>query len=318
MDGTVLLDPTKLCLNSALVTPPSSCSSGEFLEISVGRCLKCDTSCTACAGPTNFDCTGSCKFGAKDTRGACAISYDQVKFSAAISGTTVAAATCAQATCAKGTKANSGAASTKCTGGPSTCVQGTCCEAGTTTATTAKPVKVKTVLKGSLGMTVPNATAFLTDTVAQEAVADGIASVVGVPASYVTLKVTLDGSRRLGSKQLESIAGGRHLTAGQKVKVAYTITMPPDATVTPAAAKSSLESKSVADITTAIQAKVSIAKGASFTVAVDSKTSITQTVEEVPEALGAAAPVVGSASGAYELCALGKATLLFIAALQKL
>ena len=36
MDGTVLFDPTKLCRNSALVTPPSSCSSGEFLEISVG------------------------------------------------------------------------------------------------------------------------------------------------------------------------------------------------------------------------------------------------------------------------------------------
>lgn len=173
-------------------------------------------------------------------------------------------------------------------------------------------------------MTVPNATAFLTDKVAQKAVADGIADAVGVPASYVTLKVTIVGSRRLGSRHSESIAGGRHLTAGQVVKASYTITMPPDATVTPAAAKSSLESKSVAAITTAIQAKLTIAKGASFKVTVDSKTSITKIVEDVtsttaPAALGAnQGPPKGGASGAYELCTLGKATLLFIAALQKL
>jgi len=79
-DGSVLSDTSKICLGSTLVTPASSCGAGEFLEVAVGRCLACDSSCTECTGPTNFDCTGACKYG-QDSRGACAIDSEQVTMS---------------------------------------------------------------------------------------------------------------------------------------------------------------------------------------------------------------------------------------------
>jgi len=84
-DGTVLSDATKMCTGAVEVTPAASCSAGEVLDISVGLCLPCDSSCTTCSGPTNFDCDGNCKFGARDRRGACAISSDQVSFAAVAS-----------------------------------------------------------------------------------------------------------------------------------------------------------------------------------------------------------------------------------------
>eukprot|EP00928_Gymnodinium_smaydae_P032936 TRINITY_DN23736_c0_g5_i1.p1 TRINITY_DN23736_c0_g5~~TRINITY_DN23736_c0_g5_i1.p1 ORF type:complete len:952 (+),score=115.04 TRINITY_DN23736_c0_g5_i1:61-2916(+) len=80
LDGSVLSDSSKVCRDAEAVTPDASCSAGYFLEDSIGRCLKCDASCKACSGPTNFDCTGSCQYGAKDVRGACPISADQVTF----------------------------------------------------------------------------------------------------------------------------------------------------------------------------------------------------------------------------------------------
>jgi len=89
LDGTVLADSSQICLGSESVTPDSSCSSGEFLEISVGRCLPCDTGCFECVGPSNFDCTGDCRYAA-DTRGACAISAEQAEFAAASPGVTPA------------------------------------------------------------------------------------------------------------------------------------------------------------------------------------------------------------------------------------
>jgi len=78
-DGTVLSDASKICVDAQLVTPDSSCGTGEFLEASIGKCLSCDPACSACTGPSNFDCIGDCVHG-QDSRGACAISADQVSF----------------------------------------------------------------------------------------------------------------------------------------------------------------------------------------------------------------------------------------------
>eukprot|EP00930_Biecheleria_cincta_P015590 TRINITY_DN12949_c0_g1_i1.p1 TRINITY_DN12949_c0_g1~~TRINITY_DN12949_c0_g1_i1.p1 ORF type:complete len:529 (-),score=61.69 TRINITY_DN12949_c0_g1_i1:208-1734(-) len=49
----------------------------QFLEESTGRCLPCDAACSACTGPSPFDCTGACVFGQRDVRGACPISAEQ-------------------------------------------------------------------------------------------------------------------------------------------------------------------------------------------------------------------------------------------------
>lgn len=77
LDGTVLSDSSKVCVAAESVSPASSCATGSFLEASVGRCLTCDSACTACTGPSNFDCSGNCRYG-QDARGACAISAEQV------------------------------------------------------------------------------------------------------------------------------------------------------------------------------------------------------------------------------------------------
>jgi len=90
-DGTILSDTTKICVSGIGTTPKASCSDGYFLSVAVGRCVACSSGCTACSGPTAFDCEGDCKYG-QDTRGACAISEDQVTY-AAITGSSGAATT---------------------------------------------------------------------------------------------------------------------------------------------------------------------------------------------------------------------------------
>jgi len=303
------------CCTAVATCADATTCTGDFKKNTSAASIKCPKDGGSCVKATC--CAADAKCGTQGVTCGSGKYQDSTKATASrgtdsgVTACCTAVATCAQVTCETGTLISS-AASTKCTGGPSTCVQGTCCKAGTSTAT-----PKQTVLKGSLGMTVPNATAFLTDTDAQNAVAAGIADAVGVPASYVTLIVTIAGSRRLG------IQGGRHLAAGQAVKASYTITMPPDAAVTPAAAKSSLETKSVAAITTAIQAKLTAVKGASFKVTVDSKTSVTKTVEDVPAAQpNQVPPKAGTASGAHEFASgvhvLGKVIFLFFLALQKL
>ncbi|CAE8586763.1 unnamed protein product [Polarella glacialis] len=84
-EGSVLTDKSKICKDGAAVTPDSSasCSGSQFFEGSVGRCIACDTACSACTGLTNFDCTGSCAFGAADSRGACPVSAEQYSFATA-------------------------------------------------------------------------------------------------------------------------------------------------------------------------------------------------------------------------------------------
>jgi len=82
LDGTMLQDSSKLCSEAALTTPAASCSSTQYLEESVGKCMPCAVACTACNGPTIHDCV-ACAFGEKDNRGACPVSTDQVVFSGA-------------------------------------------------------------------------------------------------------------------------------------------------------------------------------------------------------------------------------------------
>eukprot|EP00930_Biecheleria_cincta_P081932 TRINITY_DN7144_c0_g1_i2.p1 TRINITY_DN7144_c0_g1~~TRINITY_DN7144_c0_g1_i2.p1 ORF type:complete len:1087 (+),score=126.63 TRINITY_DN7144_c0_g1_i2:455-3262(+) len=77
VDGTVLQDENQVCIRSAAVARESSCSSNQYLEASVGRCLQCDSACSACTGPTPFDCVGACAHGYRDSRGACPISAEQ-------------------------------------------------------------------------------------------------------------------------------------------------------------------------------------------------------------------------------------------------
>eukprot|EP00929_Paragymnodinium_shiwhaense_P002450 TRINITY_DN10270_c0_g2_i1.p1 TRINITY_DN10270_c0_g2~~TRINITY_DN10270_c0_g2_i1.p1 ORF type:complete len:1288 (+),score=231.96 TRINITY_DN10270_c0_g2_i1:74-3937(+) len=80
VEGTKLAEAGKYCDDAEAVTAATACSAGAFFEASIGKCLPCDSACTACSGPSQFDCTGSCKHGTADSRGACPISEDQVKF----------------------------------------------------------------------------------------------------------------------------------------------------------------------------------------------------------------------------------------------
>lgn len=137
----------------------------------------------------------------------------------------------------------------------------------TTTAATAgaTTTAVATEHTGSLDMTVPDPAAFKDDAVAKNAVVEALAGLFGVPASYIQLIVKLVGDRRLD-------IAGRRLTG--KVKVDYTVTIPPDSSVTAAKAKENMNSKSLDQVTTAVQSKVQAAKGSDYAVAVTSKSTI--------------------------------------------
>ena len=71
--GTVLSISTAIC--NGAETPSeraTSWSAGKYLATSAGVCLDCDSACSACNGPSHFDCKGACKYGHRDKRGACA------------------------------------------------------------------------------------------------------------------------------------------------------------------------------------------------------------------------------------------------------
>jgi len=156
------------------------------------------------------------------------------------------------------------------------CDANTCCGAGTpapisqgVSGLAAAPPS--TVLSGEVTVTVPDAAAFMTDTVAQDAVREGLAEMVSVPVSYVELTITETGGRRL---ELRRLAGD--------VKVEYTITIPLQAVagspaVDATAVKAALETKTVSDYSKVIEAKVTAAKGASYKVAVTQKTQVKAT-----------------------------------------
>eukprot|EP00929_Paragymnodinium_shiwhaense_P002454 TRINITY_DN10270_c0_g5_i1.p1 TRINITY_DN10270_c0_g5~~TRINITY_DN10270_c0_g5_i1.p1 ORF type:complete len:1155 (+),score=175.60 TRINITY_DN10270_c0_g5_i1:43-3507(+) len=80
LEGTQLEADDKYCDDAEAVTAQTTCAAGQFLEASIGKCLACDSACTACTGPSQFDCTGACKHGTADARKACPISPEQVTF----------------------------------------------------------------------------------------------------------------------------------------------------------------------------------------------------------------------------------------------
>ena len=68
----------RICIDAEATTPASSCSDSEFLEQSVGQCIPCDGACAGCYGPSALDCA-CCRFGDRDSRGACPISLDGIQ-----------------------------------------------------------------------------------------------------------------------------------------------------------------------------------------------------------------------------------------------
>merc|ERR1712072_860864 len=145
-----------------------------------------------------------------------------------------------------------------------------------TTTTVTTTAQVMAMLSGSMNMNVPDPAAFVTDTVAKNAVKEAIAEVAAVPASYISLEVTVVEERRLES---QGFSEGRRLLGN--VKVEYTITIPPGAAVTPTTASNNLESQSASQVSSTVQNKVAAAKGADYAVTVASKSTMTQRTELV-------------------------------------
>mmetsp|Transcript_12568 Transcript_12568/g.28401 ORF Transcript_12568/g.28401 Transcript_12568/m.28401 type:complete len:1248 (-) Transcript_12568:71-3814(-) len=82
-EGAVLGDQSKMCLSSEATTPQAAadCADAEFFERSVGVCLPCNPGCSACTGPSAYDCVGDCTYGS-DSLGRCALSEDQAQLAA--------------------------------------------------------------------------------------------------------------------------------------------------------------------------------------------------------------------------------------------
>jgi len=82
-DGSVVANPNKICdgqPNSTAIIPNENCTAGTYYQPAVGLCVPCDEACNNCTGPDVFDCIGACRHGPSDSRGACPISAEQVKF----------------------------------------------------------------------------------------------------------------------------------------------------------------------------------------------------------------------------------------------
>lgn len=77
-DGTVLQNSGQMCIRAEETTPANSCSSREYLEVSTGHCVRCNAACSACTGPSPFDCVDACAYGPKDSRGSCPFSSEQL------------------------------------------------------------------------------------------------------------------------------------------------------------------------------------------------------------------------------------------------
>jgi hypothetical protein len=129
-------------------------------------------------------------------------------------------------------------------------------------------VKEGKVMTGSLGMTVPDADAFVADSVALNAVKDGIADNLGVDPTWV--EVTATKNRRL-SRELEK--SKLRKLAGTSVSVEYTINFPASAsTALVTATEGKLQTVTPTELTSSVSAKVQQAKGNSYSVSVTSKT----------------------------------------------
>jgi len=176
-------------------------------------------------------------------------------------------------------------------------------KAPTTTAPTSAAPATPTLLTGSMNLKVPNATAFLKDMVAQQAVKKGIAYLFsGVSSSWIALVVTA--ARRLEG----SVATGdaRRLAAHVgPVKVAYSITIPANATTTATAHATALSGLTVAQLTTSIKAKL----GAGYeAMSVTSKTEVTNSKSVKKDT---------TVSGAVGMFIFGPAVFLVVAVLHQ-
>lgn len=152
---------------------------------------------------------------------------------------------------------------------------GTITNNAASTVTVSAIDKQQTVISGDIAVTVPDADAFLTDTVAHTAVEAGIAETAGVPPAWVTVTVV----KATGGRRLNGDSDRR--LAGTAVVITFTITIPQTASSSQASmAGSKMKAATPAMITTKVQAKVTAAKGSSFTISVSSKTA--PTVASVP------------------------------------
>jgi hypothetical protein len=165
------------------------------------------------------------------------------------------------------------------------------------------------MLTGSMSLNVPNATAFLTDTVAQKAVKDGIAALLdGVLSSWIKLVVTA--ARRL--QGLVASDDGRRLGSHVgPVKVAYTITVPANASITATASATALSGLTADQLTTSIKAKLVVAKGDSYkNMTVTAKTNVANSKT-------VAKPKGTTTAGAVGMFIFGPAAFLVVAVLHQ-
>jgi len=158
-----------------------------------------------------------------------------------------------------------------CSSGGTTTGGTTSGSTGTTGTTPTKPALKDLVLKGALTLTVADADALLNDTVAQNAIRDGIAKTLTVQASQVLLKITK--VRRLTAEPRRYQE--RNL-AGTSVTADYTVTVPGTAGAALQATVKNLATNTAASVLNSkIQAEVTKAKGADYTVTVASKSAVT-------------------------------------------
>lgn len=147
---------------------------------------------------------------------------------------------------------------------PTTVTTTTSTSTTTITTTTGEPVGkgVKTIIVGTLVLTVPDAVAFISDVAARDAVSNGIADAVKVSHDYVTLTVTPWTGKNRRMRRL-----------AEAVTVEYTITIPAGAS---SISKLDIPKRVLAitagELTAAIQKTLITAKGHNYIVTVDSKT----------------------------------------------
>jgi hypothetical protein len=151
----------------------------------------------------------------------------------------------------------------------------------TTAAAAAQPAGQTAVITGNINMNVGNATAFLADSAAKQAVKDGLATAASISSDTIATTFSA-GSRRLldeGEASLpllnEETANLRRLSS--TVTAAYTITLPASMSAAAQTANiNNIKSLTVTALTNAISTQISNA-GLSYTVTVTTFTAVEQT-----------------------------------------
>jgi len=142
---------------------------------------------------------------------------------------------------------------------------------GTTATATTAPLQ-DLVLQGALTLAVSDADALLTDTAAKDAIRDGIAKLLSVTTSQVVLSI----------KKVRRLAAERNL-AGTSVSVTYIVTVPASSgAALQTTVKTRLTNAATSALTTEIQAEVTKAKGANYTVSVTSKGPVSSSYATAP------------------------------------